>query len=137
MARSICAEEAGRKSNRRRRGEAPYKSILTHGFVVDGKGQKMSKSIGNVIAPDEIIKKNGADILRLWVVASDYSEDLRIDQSIITQHSESYRKIRNTLRFLLGNILDEFSFHEFQNFDDGYPVIALFVCYWWARCTFD
>ena len=77
----------------------------------------MSKSIGNVIAPDEIIKKNGADILRLWVVASDYSEDLRIDQSIITQHSESYRKIRNTLRFLLGNILDEFSFHEFQNFD--------------------
>ena len=99
------------------RGEAPYKSILTHGFVVDGKGQKMSKSIGNVIAPDEIIKKNGADILRLWVVASDYSEDLRIDQSIITQHSESYRKIRNTLRFLLGNILDEFSFHEFQNFD--------------------
>ncbi len=99
------------------RGQAPYKSVLTHGFVVDGKGQKMSKSLGNVIAPDEIIKKNGADILRLWVVASDYSEDLRIDQSIITQHSESYRKIRNTLRFLLGNILDEFSFKEFQDFD--------------------
>jgi isoleucyl-tRNA synthetase len=97
------------------RGKAPYKSILTHGFVVDGKGQKMSKSLGNVIAPDEIIKRNGADILRLWVVASDYSEDLRIDQSIITQHSESYRKIRNTLRFLLGNISDKFSFREVEN----------------------
>ena len=98
------------------RGKAPYKSILTHGFVVDGKGQKMSKSLGNVVAPDEIIKKNGADILRLWVVASDYSEDLRIDQAIIAQHSESYRKIRNTLRFLLGNILDDFSFSNFENF---------------------
>ncbi len=98
------------------RGKAPYKSILTHGFVVDGKGQKMSKSLGNVIAPDEIIKKNGADILRLWVVASDYSEDLRIDQAIIAQHSESYRKIRNTLRFLLGNILDDFSLVNFENF---------------------
>ena len=98
------------------RGKAPYKSILTHGFVVDGKGQKMSKSLGNVVAPDEIIKKNGADILRLWVVASDYSEDLRIDQAIIAQHSESYRKIRNTLRFLLGNVLDDFSFSNFENF---------------------
>ena len=96
------------------RGKAPYKNILTHGFVVDGKGQKMSKSLGNVIAPEEIIKKNGADILRLWVVASDYSDDLRIDQSIITQHSESYRKIRNTLRFLLGNIQDSFSFNEVE-----------------------
>ena len=98
------------------RGKAPYKSILTHGFVVDGKGQKMSKSLGNVIAPDQIINKNGADILRLWVVASDYSEDLRIDQAIIAQHSESYRKIRNTLRFLLGNILDDFSLSNFQNY---------------------
>ncbi|EMH79718.1 isoleucine--tRNA ligase [alpha proteobacterium HIMB114] len=97
------------------RGNAPYKSILTHGFVVDGKGQKMSKSLGNVVAPEEIIKKNGVDILRLWVVASDYSEDLRIDQSIISQHSESYRKIRNTLRFLLGNIFDDFSFEEVEN----------------------
>ena len=97
------------------RGSAPYKSILTHGFVVDGKGQKMSKSLGNVVAPEEIIKKNGADILRLWVVASDYSEDLKIDQSIVSQHSESYRKIRNTLRFLLGNITDNFSFDEVEN----------------------
>ena len=82
------------------RGEAPYKNILTHGFVVDGKGQKMSKSLGNVVSPDEIIKKYGADILRLWVVASDYSEDLRLDNSIINQHAESYRKIRNTFRFI-------------------------------------
>jgi isoleucyl-tRNA synthetase len=104
------------------RNQAPYKSILTHGFVVDGKGQKMSKSLGNVIAPDEIIKKFGADILRLWVVASDYSEDLKIDQSIISQHSESYRKIRNTLRFILGNINDNFTFNligkeELNNLD--------------------
>jgi len=97
------------------RDNAPYKSILTHGFVVDGKGQKMSKSLGNVVAPAEIIKKNGADILRLWVVASDYSEDLRIDQSIVSQHSESYRKIRNTLRFILGNISEKFSFDDVEN----------------------
>ena len=110
------------------RGKAPYKSILTHGFVVDGKGQKMSKSLGNVIAPDEIIKKNGADILRLWVVASDYSEDLRIDQSIISQHSESYRKIRNTLRFLMGNILDDFSLKSFENLSyDNLDIIDYFV----------
>ena len=64
------------------RGNAPYKSILTHGFVVDGKGQKMSKSLGNVVAPEEIIKKNGVDILRLWVVASDYSEDLELTNQL-------------------------------------------------------
>ena len=89
------------------RGRAPYDSILCHGFVVDGKGQKMSKSLGNVISPDDVIKKYGADILRLWVVASDYSDDLKIDDSILEQHSQSYRKIRNTFRFLLGNLNDE------------------------------
>jgi len=89
------------------RGRAPYKSILTHGFVVDGKGLKMSKSVGNVIAPDEILKKYGADILRTWVAASDYSEDLKLDHSILEQHAESYRKIRNTFRFLLGNLNDK------------------------------
>ena len=89
------------------RGIAPYKSILTHGFVVDGKGLKMSKSTGNVIAPEEILKKYGADILRIWVAASDYSEDLKLDHSILEQHAESYRKIRNTFRFLLGNLKDE------------------------------
>ena len=92
------------------RGRAPYESILCHGFVVDGKGQKMSKSLGNVVSPDDVIKKYGADILRLWVVASDYSDDLKIDDSILEQHSQSYRKIRNTFRFLLGNLNDEINF---------------------------
>ena len=89
------------------RGRAPFKSILTHGFVVDGKGLKMSKSTGNIIAPEEILKKYGADILRAWVAASDYSEDLRLDHSILEQHAESYRKIRNTFRFILGNLIDQ------------------------------
>jgi isoleucyl-tRNA synthetase len=89
------------------RNVAPYNNILCHGYVVDGKGQKMSKSLGNVVSPDEVIKIYGADILRLWVVASDYSEDLKIDKSILSQHAESYRKIRNTLRFILGNLNDK------------------------------
>jgi len=89
------------------RGRAPYNSILTHGFVVDGKGLKMSKSTGNVIAPQDVLKKYGADILRTWVAASDYSEDLKLDHSILEQHAESYRKIRNTFRFLLGNLKDK------------------------------
>jgi len=89
------------------RGRAPFNSILSHGFVVDGKGLKMSKSTGNVIAPEDILKKYGADILRTWVAASDYSEDLRLDYSILEQHAESYRKIRNTFRFLLGNLRDQ------------------------------
>jgi len=93
------------------RGRAPFESILSHGFVVDGKGRKMSKSIGNVISPDEIINKYGADILRIWVVASDYSEDLKIDNQIINYQIDSYRKIRNTIRFLLGN-LNNFSVNE-------------------------
>jgi isoleucyl-tRNA synthetase len=96
------------------RGKAPFKSILSHGFVVDGKGLKMSKSLGNVISPDDILKNYGADILRLWVASSDYAEDLRIDKSILTQHAESYRKIRNTFRFILGNLKDN---HQKQNFD--------------------
>ena len=89
------------------RGRAPYESILSHGFVVDGKGLKMSKSTGNIISPEDILKKYGADILRVWVAASDYAEDLRIDFSILDQHAESYRKIRNTFRFLLGNLRDQ------------------------------
>ena len=90
------------------RGRAPFESILSHGFVVDGKGLKMSKSLGNVIAPEDILKKYGADILRIWVASSNYAEDLRIDYSILDQHSESYRKIRNTFRYLLGNLNDNF-----------------------------
>ncbi len=90
------------------RDRAPFESILSHGFVVDGKGLKMSKSLGNVIAPEDILKKYGADILRIWVSSSNYAEDLRIDYSILDQHAESYRKIRNTFRYLLGNLNDNF-----------------------------
>ncbi len=96
------------------RGKAPFKSILSHGFVVDGKGMKMSKSMGNVISPEDILKNYGADILRVWASASDYAEDLRIDKNILIQHAESYRKIRNTFRFMLGNLKDNF---EKQNFE--------------------
>mgnify|MGYP001223536949 CR=1 FL=1 len=86
------------------RGRAPYESVLTHGFVVDGKGRKMSKSLGNVISPDDILKKYGVDILRLWVVASDYYDDLKLDNAILQSQAESYRRIRNTFRFLIGNL---------------------------------
>ena len=96
------------------RGRAPFESILSHGFVVDGKGMKMSKSSGNIISPEDILKKYGADILRLWVASSDYAEDLRIDHSILEQHAESYRKIRNTFRFILGNLRDEFKPKDFK-----------------------
>jgi len=88
------------------RDKAPYKSVLTHGFVVDEHGKKMSKSKGNVIAPDKVIKKYGAEILRLWVSASDYRDDIRISEKILKQLTDTYRKIRNTCRFLLGNISD-------------------------------
>jgi isoleucyl-tRNA synthetase len=83
-----------------------YRSVLTHGFVVDGEGRKMSKSLGNVIAPQDIIKDFGADILRLWVASSDYNDDIRISEKIIARLTEAYRKIRNTARFILGNIYD-------------------------------
>ena len=110
------------------RGRAPFNSILSHGFVVDGKGLKMSKSTGNIIAPEDILKKYGADILRAWVAASDYAEDLRLDYSILEQHAESYRKIRNTFRFLLGNLRDQKT-----NFDpnskeiDNWPELERFM----------
>ncbi|KJR40255.1 Isoleucyl-tRNA synthetase [Candidatus Magnetoovum chiemensis] len=85
---------------------SPFNTVLTHGFVVDGKGKKMSKSTGNVISPQEIIKANGADILRLWCSAEDYRNDIRISKEIVQRLTEAYRKIRNTCRFLLGNISD-------------------------------
>ncbi len=97
------------------RGKAPFESILSHGFVVDGKGLKMSKSTGNVILPEEILKKYGADILRIWVASSNYAEDLRIDYSILDQHAESYRKLRNTFRYLLGNIQDDYIEKNFED----------------------
>ena len=110
------------------RGRAPYKSILTHGFVVDGKGLKMSKSIGNVIAPEDILKKYGADILRTWVAASDYSEDLKLDHSILEQHAESYRKIRNTFRFLMGNLNDKkINFDLNSNEIEDWPELEKFI----------
>ncbi|WP_206930217.1 isoleucine--tRNA ligase [Roseococcus thiosulfatophilus] len=86
------------------RGVAPFKAVLTHGFVLDESGRKMSKSLGNVTAPQEVIAKYGADILRLWVMNSDTAEDLRIGKNILEQQAELYRRIRNTLRWLLGNL---------------------------------
>ena len=86
------------------RGRAPYREVLTHGFVMDGEGRKMSKSIGNVTAPQHIIKQNGADILRLWVATTDYTEDMRIGPEIVKGLVDSYRRLRNTLRYLLGNL---------------------------------
>ena len=86
------------------RGRAPFDVVLTHGFVLDEKGQKMSKSLGNVTAPQDVIKDSGADILRLWVAASDYSDDLRIGKEILKTFVETYRKLRNTLRWMLGSL---------------------------------
>ena len=91
------------------RGKAPFKQVLTHGFVMDKDGRKMSKSLGNVILPDDLIDQYGADVVRLWVVSSDFTEDLRVGQEIMKANVESYRKIRNTFRFLLGNL------HEFKD----------------------
>jgi isoleucyl-tRNA synthetase len=86
------------------RGRAPYKGVLTHGFVLDDQGRKMSKSLGNTLAPQVIAEKNGADILRLWAASSDYTEDLRIGQDIIKSNVEAYRRLRNTIRFMLANL---------------------------------
>ncbi|MCM8773241.1 MAG: isoleucine--tRNA ligase [Candidatus Omnitrophica bacterium] len=86
--------------------KAPFKVIVTHGFVVDGEGKKMSKSLGNVISPQEIIHKYGAEILRLWVAYSDYTEDVKISPQLLDQLVDVYRKIRNTIRFILGNLYD-------------------------------
>ncbi|MSO76417.1 MAG: isoleucine--tRNA ligase [Alphaproteobacteria bacterium] len=86
------------------RGRAPYDAVLTHGFVLDDQGRKMSKSLGNVTAPQEVVDQYGADILRIWVVSSDYSEDLRIGPEILKHQADLYRRVRNTLRYLLGNL---------------------------------
>ncbi len=110
------------------RDRAPFESILSHGFVVDGKGLKMSKSLGNVISPEDILKKYGADILRIWVASSNYAEDLRIDYSILDQHAESYRKIRNTFRYLLGNLNDKFEENELEKVDvNKLPELEQFI----------
>lgn len=87
-------------------GKAPYKAVLTHGFTVDGEGKKMSKSLGNVISPQDIYSRQGADIIRLWVSSEDYTEDVRLSPDILKRLEEAYRKIRNTMRFLLANVHD-------------------------------
>lgn len=89
-------------------GKSPYETVISHGFVLDGQGRKMSKSVGNVVVPAKIMKQYGADILRLWVASVDYHADVRISDEIVKQAAEGYRKIRNTFRFILGN-LDDFS----------------------------
>ena len=86
------------------RGQAPYRGVLTHGFVLDEQGRKMSKSLGNTLAPQVIAEKNGAEILRLWAASSDFTEDLRIGQDIIKANVEAYRRLRNTIRFMLANL---------------------------------
>ena len=88
------------------RGKPPYRAVLSHGWVVDGEGKKMSKSLGNVILPEEVIESYGADILRLWVSSADFTSDIHISKNILKQLSEVYRKIRNTSRFLIGNCFD-------------------------------
>jgi len=99
------------------RGRAPFEAVLTHGFVLDEAGRKMSKSMGNVTAPQDVIDRSGADILRLWVVGSDYSEDLRIGPEILKRQVDLYRRLRNTLRYVLGN-LNDFEESERVSFTD-------------------
>ena len=88
------------------RGHAPYRGVLTHGFTLDEKGMKMSKSLGNTVAPEQVVKQYGGDILRLWVAQSDYSADLRIGPEILKNTADAYRRLRNTMRFLLGSLAD-------------------------------
>ena len=113
------------------RGKAPYKGVLTHGWTVDGEGRKMSKSLGNVIAPSEVVNQYGADILRLWVASLDYLVDVRLSQDILKQLSESYRKIRNTARFILGNL------HGFDPNKNAVPTDALEDIDRWALMRLD
>ena len=102
--------------------DAPYKRVLTHGFVMDGQGRKMSKSLGNTILPKDIVEKYGADILRLWVSSVDYREDVRISENILQQMSDAYRRIRNTARFLMGNLNDFDYENKKVNYNDMYEI---------------
>ena len=116
---SLLASVAGK-------GIAPYREVVTHGFVVDDKGRKMSKSLGNVIAPQQVVGTLGADVLRLWVAATDYSAEMSVSDEILKRTSESYRRIRNTARFLLGNL------HGFDPVTDAVPVEELIALDAWA-----
>ena len=132
------------------RGVAPYKSVLTHGFVVDGKGKAMHKSAGNVVAPETLIKKYGAEILRLWVAGEDYRDNIKVSDEIMQRLTEAYRRIRNTCRFLLGNLdgfdpekdrvpyhemteLDRWALHRLQEINErilkGYDIFEFHVVY--------
>ena len=132
------------------RGVAPYKSVLTHGFVVDGKGKAMHKSAGNVIAPESLIKKHGAEILRLWVAGEDYRDNIKVSNEIMQRLTEAYRRIRNTCRFLLGNLdgfnpendrvsrdemmeLDRWALHRLQEVNErilkGYDTFEFHIIY--------
>lgn len=113
------------------RGQAPYKAVCTHGWVVDGEGRKMSKSLGNGIDPQEIIDQYGADILRLWVASSDYHADIHVSKEILKQLSDAYRKIRNTARFMLGNL------HDFDPDKDTVSEADLQEIDRWALHKFD
>ena len=113
------------------RGAAPFKGVLTHGYVVDGQGKKMSKSVGNVVAPGEVIEKYGAEILRLWVSSEDYRDDIKVSDEILKQVSDSYRKIRNTIRYMLGNLGD------FNPNEDGVPFKDLPELDRWALAKFE
>lgn len=97
------------------KGRAPYKTVLTHGFVVDESGRKMSKSVGNVVDPDEVIKQYGADVLRLWVASVNYTDDIPIGKNLLAQLADVYRKLRNTARYMLGNV------HDFDPATDSVP----------------
>jgi len=103
-------------------GKAPYKTVLTHGFIKDEEGRKMSKSLGNVINPKDVIDQYGADILRLWVASSDYTMDIKISNNILQQQVEIYRKLRNTLRFLLGNIFDFDPEKDFVEYEEMHEI---------------
>ncbi len=113
---SLLASVAGR-------GVAPYRQVLTHGFTVDEKGRKMSKSLGNVVAPQKVVQSLGADVLRLWVAATDYSGEINVSDEILKRMSDSYRRMRNTVRFLLGNLAgfeparDAVAAHELVDLD--------------------
>ena len=113
------------------RGNAPYKGVLTHGYVVDGQGKKMSKSVGNVVAPQEVIEKYGAEILRLWVSSEDYRDDIKVSDEILKQVSDAYRKIRNTIRYMLGNLSD------FEPDTHGVPYEKLEELDQWALARYE
>src|SRR5512139_1784436 len=108
------------------KGHAPYKAVLTHGFTVDEKGRKMSKSLGNVVLPQKVMSTLGADVLRLWVSATDYANEISVSEEILKRTSDSYRRIRNTVRFLLGNLAG------FDPARDAVPVEQMVALDRWA-----